>query len=267
MSATNEEPGSKATLMPHLLGQGPQLERGIFGRSTRWAVGYQTERDALTALLPPGFELSGDPVVYFVFIRNEQVNFLAGGDLNILNVFIPTIYKGKRDSEEGLYTPVIWENRTMAIILGREVMGAPKLYADMDNPVRIDGEWRALASEGGRPLIELRLHDLEPLEGETLATIKDMNTKAAWMGWKYIPIETGQGTEVSHATYYPFPTEVKEAWMGQGRVTFFETEPGVNQWSHHVMETLKSLPVVEYLPAFMLNGPCQLVICEGRALE
>jgi hypothetical protein len=266
MSRENNEAPNQVALMPHLLGQGPQLERGVFGESTRWVVGFQTERDSLTALLPPGFELSGDPVVYFVFIRNEQVNFLAGGDLNILNVFVPTIYRGAREIVEGLYTPVIWENRTMAIILGREVMGAPKLHADMENPVRIDGEWRALASEGGRPLIELRLRDLKPVAGEAFAAIKEMNARAAWLGWKHIPTETGQGVEVSHATYYPFPTEVKEAWMGQGEVTFFETEPSVNQWSHHVLKTLKALPLVDYSPAFMLNGSSQLVVCEGHAL-
>lgn len=267
MNAASSTDPSRVGIMPHLLGQGPRLERGVFGRSTRWGVGFQTERDSLTALLPPGFELSGDPIVYVVFIRNEQVNFLAGGDLNILNVFVPTVYRGRKEAVAGLYTPVIWENRTMAIILGREVMGAPKLYADMDNPVEADGEWRALASEGGRPLIELKLRDLQPAVGETLAMVKEMNATAAWMGWKHIPTETGEGVEVSHATYYPFPTEVNEAWMGLGEVRFFQTDPRVNLWSHHVLETLKALPLVEYLPAFMLNGPSQLVVCEGCALE
>ena len=254
-------------LIPLRMGQLPKFEIGVFNKSTRLSVPFLTTMEALEQLLPPGFRPAGDPLVIVYFLHNEGVNFLGGRELNILGVNIPSAFEGKEDKEEGSYTPVLWENQTMAIILGREIMGSPKLFGDMENPICIDGTWHGFLSEFGHPLIDVKVGNLKPAPGENLTMIQEMGKKAAWMGWKHIPKENCVDTELSHATYYPVPTTIDRAWIGDGSVTFHHTDPGLNYWNHPVLETLRSLPIVEYMPATMTEGSGKLVISEGRALK
>ena len=249
------------------MGLSPEMEEGKFGRSFRIAVPFLTKTDALTALLPSQFKLANGPMVIVMFNHCEKVEFLGGSELNVMGIYVPVVFEGEEDRLTGNYTPVIWENKTMAIVMGREIMGSPKLYGDMENPIFVNNAWHGLLSDGGRPLIDVKVGNLKPAPEENLAMMRDMGKNGAWMGWKHIPKETGAEFEISHFTHYPAISTVDKAWMGEGSITFHPTDPDLNFWNHQVMEKLRSLPIVEYLPAFVSDGSAQLKISEGRQIK
>jgi acetoacetate decarboxylase len=262
----NKQNSKRTNLMPHMMGQGPLIEKGIFGENTILSISYLTEKEPLLAFLPPGIQPANDPIVTFHYRHSEKVSFLGNGELNLLGVYVPVIYKGKSDQESGVCCPVLWENNTMAIILGREVMGAPKLYGNITNPVNVNGVWRALLSEDGRPLIEMKVWNLKPVDEGALKEMQEQALKRAYIGWKHIPKENGIDTEISHATYYQLPERLNRAWTGEGEVTLFETEPDINYWTDHIMKSLRTLPLIRCISVFMMKSSGEHLIFKGRAL-
>ena len=43
------------------------------------------------------------------------------------------VFNGEQEQLEGTFTLVIWENLTDPILIGREVQGIPKIYADIQD--------------------------------------------------------------------------------------------------------------------------------------
>lgn len=85
-------------------------------------VSYETDRDCLQALLPPGMELV-DPIVKYEFIRMPDSS--GFGDYTESGQIIPVRYKG----EEGTLTLAMFLDCHAPIAGGREIWGFPKKYA------------------------------------------------------------------------------------------------------------------------------------------
>ena len=128
-----------SNVMPILVGQAPVLKTPVFPDNTIISVTYLSEPDALAAMLPPGFRLVGEPMVNFVYRQSRDVAWTVGGVLNLVGVSMAAEYRGQKDRKAGNYWPALWEDDAMAVILGREIFGVPKLYADISGPVRVNG--------------------------------------------------------------------------------------------------------------------------------
>jgi hypothetical protein len=68
----------------------------------------------------------------------------------------------------------------MAVVLGREIFGVPKLYAEIAGPVRVNDNWRARMSEAGRALIEIA--KLSPIKGQALKGLRRKSPRAHVLG-------------------------------------------------------------------------------------
>jgi acetoacetate decarboxylase len=87
-----------------------------------FVITYETDRDLLESILPPGLELI-EPVVKFEFIRMpDSTGF---GDYTESGQVIPVRYKG----EEGGFTISMFLDCESPIAGGREIWGFPKKYA------------------------------------------------------------------------------------------------------------------------------------------
>ena len=91
---------------------------------------FRTEEGAIRDLLPPGFELMGEPIVTIVAVYMANIAWLAGRGYNTLGVTAPVRYIGERDTGEGVLQLVLWENLPEAILTGREQLGFSKLYCE-----------------------------------------------------------------------------------------------------------------------------------------
>jgi acetoacetate decarboxylase len=252
--------------MPILMGEGPVLKTLVFPDNLVISVTYLTEMDALTAMLPPNFRVDGDPVVSFVYRQSRDVAWTVGGVLNLMGMSIPAVFEGRVDRRKGTYWPAVWENDAMAVVRGREIFGVPELHAEITDPVRVNDSWRARMSEAGGALIEIEIAKLSPIKGAALAGLQRKALHACVLGWKYIPTPDARGADLEYATHYLSPTTIEEAWAGKGAVKLHQTDADVNIWSHHIMETLGAIPLLQYLGAVMWRGSVEHKISRGRKL-
>ena len=238
-----------------------------YADNTATTILYLTDAGKAAALLPPGFVVADPPVVSVTHVMCRGVAFMAGGGYNLVAVNVAARFEGRRDRAEGNFALVLWENEFMPILLGREVLGAPKLLAEIpDLWVREDHRGFAV-SESGSLLLEGEAWDLRELTADERAGLAAQAQGKVWMGWKYIPSCDLRGADVSFATALPARSEMTQAWMGQGTVTFHSPTWERAPLSAQVVGALAQLPVVQSLGAVVTRGSQDLLISEQRPLE
>ncbi|GJN81653.1 hypothetical protein PLIIFM63780_005188 [Purpureocillium lilacinum] len=95
-------------------------------------------QSSIVDLLPPGFRFQrpGDHGYITVAAKRlDNLQWLGGRGYNLLSVYVHGIeYTAPEDGKvyQGTYLPVLWESMADPIISGREELGYPKLFANLD---------------------------------------------------------------------------------------------------------------------------------------
>ena len=254
-------------MMPHLLGGGPCLDTVFFPDNLIFRVSYLTDERALMRMLPPGIKPAGEPIVTFMFRDARQLDWVAGGVAKLFGIYVPARFKGKRDDVRGAYWPVLWENDTMATVFGREVLGVAKMHAEISSAVCHDGIWRVQVSDAGGMLFSLRLGNFVTMAAEKFKSLRQEALSAGVIGWKHIPSPDFSGTDLSYGIHMPSPSKIEEAWTGDADLTFHDTDPQVQIWSHQIMQTLRRLPLKKNLGAVMLKGTGEHRVSKARVVQ
>ena len=234
---------------------------------TRIHISYVTDKDALAACLPEPFEPADEPLVILFCQVGRGVDFMAGGGYNIVGINLAAVFKGKKDRVAGTYSAVLWENDTYPILIGRELLGAPKLYAEIPDPWIEGNHWRFYCAEYGTPLIEGEVKNITPAEDALARKIEEDAKKAYWMCWKYIPRADWKGADWSHPTAVQSIPTIRQIWRGEGICRFFTPPWEKAPVSAHIMKGLQRLVVKEYKPAVIYKGSSDLLIAQLRYLE
>ena len=253
---------NQAYMMPGHFGPTPIGKgSGYYHDVTSITVSYLTDRDKLASYLPEPFEVGEDPIVSVYYGMNKQVDWLAGHSYNMIAVNASAVFNGEVDHLTGFYALVWWENLTDAIISGREVLGMPKVYADIPDHSIIEGKWRAVASHFGHTIVELMVDNLIPVTEEQIKQgVKDMEGKDHIMGWRYIPKSNHVGAEISQPVLFPLDRNIKKVWVGQGEVVWHHLTWEQNPTQYHIVNALADLPILEYLPALVTKESSNLLI-------
>lgn len=234
--------------------------------NTRYSVTFVTDAEKLAKLLPPGFEPDEIPAITVNYAMCRGIDYLAGGGYNLIDVDAAVRFNGKRDQVRGSYGLVIWMNEFHPILLGREVLGAAKLYADVpDISMHPDGSFSFYGSERGAYLVEGKVWDLIEQTPEEIAAKEKAGEGTCWLGYKYIPsLNELSEPDVSYATWLPTATTIKQAWKGKGRVNFNDIPWEKAPVGGLVSSMLNELPVIEYLDSWVQIDSC--VYEENRIL-
>jgi acetoacetate decarboxylase len=165
------------------------------------SIRYRTDAEKLKALLPPGFELRGEPVITLNYSWFKDLYWLAGRGYGVVMPTFPVTYYGKDEILEGNFNPCIWEGNSDAIMTGREEMGFAKLFADIPETVwnEKEGTLSGEASWYGHKFFELNLSGMKEIGGKPNQSI--IGNPNIW--FKYIPKTAVNGTgggEVAYAT-------------------------------------------------------------------
>lgn len=238
--------------------QGPDgkgFATDTWGRRVTISTSFLTDPAALEPLLPPRFELAGEPVVTVDLAVLTELSWLAGRGYSILNVRFPACYRGKDETVTGHFLSVLWENKPDPIITGREELGYAKLFCDLPPP-RIAGDRvSAIALWEGHQFAELELTDLT--EGsKVLPAVPGLPGQKSdgVLHYKYIPDTGAWGTSaVEHACLSPAgaKVEVVRIQRGKGRVRFMPTTWEQIPTQYHVISALAALPQLEPREAFV----------------
>jgi hypothetical protein len=252
-------------------GFGPARTQNVahYGSVTQLIILYQTDKDALAALLPEPFEPADDPAVTVYCQVSREVDFMGGHGYNLVGVNLSAVFNGKKDrfTYPLNYAAVLWENDTFPIIQGREILGAPKIYADIPDPQQKGNNWSFHCSVYGKRLVEGEIKNATPLDDTARQQIEQMSGESLWAGWKYIPKTNGIGSEVSFPTVIPHKLTISKAWLGEGSHRFFESTWENVLTSAQVMQGLRTLVVKEYRSALIMKGTLDLLFGECRRIE
>jgi len=229
------------------------------------AVPFKTERDKLAALLPAGFQLADEAVVTVYYACNKNIDWLAGRGYNMVGVNARTVFVGADAPMEGNYSLVIWENLTDPILVGREVQGIPKIYAEIPDHQIQEGVWRCSASHFDNKIVDLCAEKfVEVPADEVSAAMRAQAGKEHPLTWRYLPAVGGFGApSLSEVVTFPSENIFDSVMVGEGSVTWNTLTWEENPTQFHIVNTMERLPVVEYLPAILTRGRTNLVLPEN----
>ena len=237
--------------------------------NSQWmTVRYLTQRASLERLLPPGFELRGDPIVSVSLSFFHNLYWLAGRGYGILYVDFPVVYTGKTETIAGAFCPVLWEGMPDAILTGREELGFPKLFADIPS-LKIDTQRGAASGDAswlGHKFFEIELHGLKEAAGEKRLPGSD----GPALHFRYLPRTSPGGSEGHDVAYVttsqPLPGTAGgdspimfqdsnfKRWRGDGgTVKFHRATFQQLPTTFHVVNGLADLRIVDYVSAEMVE--------------
>ena len=153
------------------------------------------------------------------------------------------------------------------ILAGRELIGIPKIYADIEDLHKIQQNYFTNASYEGNTFLRLKLLGAQPMEAQKLAEIKAQLAEIALLGWRYIPKIGGPGADLSQPTLYPQNFETNSAWIGKGEVQWTEPTWEQNPLQCRIIKALAELPIIEMGPAVMVKGVAILNTSQARILK
>ena len=249
--------------MPAHFGPRPQSPKSSFRYHdiTMMVVPFVTDPKVLAAYLPEPFEVAENAVVTVTYAGNRNVDFLAGHGYNMIGVTAAVVFKGEQDLLEGSFTLVIWENLADPILMGRELQGIPKIFADIQDHSVIAGEWRTTAGHFGHKIVDMFISDLrDPSPAEIEAYANASAGKDNPMGWRFLPAVGGLGQGLNEFTTFPSETNLSEVKIGQGRVDWQHLTWEQNPTQCHIVNALADLPVLHQLPAMVARGSANLLL-------
>jgi acetoacetate decarboxylase len=234
-------------MMPLIMGPVAARSKGsTYERVEMLALQYQTDYDAVKALLPECYDPTDDPTVTIAFCFYDGVDFMAGGGYNIVLVLLAAKFGGETDKLEGDYVLVIMENDTVPIVTGRELLGAPKIYADISAPdVAADGSFRCQAHLWGHLLLRA---EFGPMNKQNIVVRRiggRMLSTRPWMTYKYIPSLNGK-PDAAYPIANWSDTKLDELWLGKSG-TILLGDAGTKEIGvfKGVIDAIRSLPVLK----------------------
>lgn len=223
---------------------------------------YTTDGEQLSNNVPEGFELT-KPELSIEFQQCRQVEWMAGSYYDLVSVAAPVRFNGQRDRLEGSFSLVVWENKTTPILTGN-MMGVPKIYADIEDLHILADTYRTRLSFEGSTFLELEMIRHQPLDAEE---VKAMNTDINSLGWRYIPKVGAPGADLSQPILFPMHNEPNAAWLGSGKVKWTKSTWDQNPMQFYIINALAELPIIDMKPVILTQGREILTEAQGRVLK
>lgn len=219
-------------------------------RSSIFSLSFLTNAAQLEAMLPPGFQLEGDPVVTVSASYISEIEWLAGRGYNTLGVSFPAHYKGKKDSVRGQFLTVLWENLTDPIITGREELGFSKIYCELPSPLHLRGEYRITASWLGFKFLDMQLTNPRELARDEIDELQQSASSEGILHYKYMP-RTGEWgkADIAYATLTPTAApnrRILEQHLADGQLKFHHARWEDMPTQYNIVNAFADLEIHEY---------------------
>jgi acetoacetate decarboxylase len=235
--------------------------------NTRHCMTYLTDHDALARVLPPGFSPTKEPTIQVNYTTCLGIDYMAGRGYNLIGVDALARFDGEKDHLEGYFGLVLWMDKYLPMVMGREIMGAAKILSEVPPLRTFGGRTCFTMSEEGSLLIEGELWNLQELSESEISARLLAGGDTQWLGWKYVPNVTSDGPDVSCATYLPVKRDVRKMWSAQGKVKFHETPWENAPLSGPIVNKLMQLPILKYMDAWVQEDSCDYLFREDRVLK
>jgi len=223
------------------------------------ALQYRTNPHAIERLLPACFRPPGEPIVTVAFIDNNGVDFMAGHGYRIATFMVQVGFEGRQHRAEGQYSLVMFENDTFPIVLGRELLGVHKMFADISSVgVLANGHLRCEASLWGHLLFGIEVGSLSEQDETMREAAGQRAGELPLIGYKYIPSPDGQ-PDAAYPMSTPSDVKYDRLWLGGSGELFFGKPCGSDIGPMAaIMDALRTLPLVKVVGASRTLGSAVL---------
>lgn len=214
-----------------------------------FSISCLSERSALEARLPEGFELYGDPVFTVTFTYMTNIDWLAGRGYNMLGVTVPARVRHKGAWLVGPFLLVLWENLADPIITGREQLGFNKIWCELPEPIRVGANATCIASWLGHSFARLDVEGLEDAEPARPVQLPAGHSAASLLHLRYFP-RIGALSEAAVCEPVVSPAasaagKALETRRGRGELAISATRWEDMPTQFHIIEGLRALPMRE----------------------
>ncbi|KAF3064101.1 hypothetical protein GL218_01220 [Daldinia childiae] len=219
-------------------------------------ITFKAQQSDLASLLPPTFSFQKPGLEAYVSItakRLDNLEWLAGRGYNLLSVYIHGVQYTTEEGGRvyrGTYLPVLWEDMADPIISGREELGFPKLYADL-NISQTESTYSMIASWDGSKFAELSLRGLHTEENQDgmgsrrLLAPPEAGVDEGILLWRYMP-STGHPGQAD-VDYPVFVSHAEEEKKQQARV-IKRLVAGEGEFKWHPLDW-QALPTLHHIVA------------------
>jgi hypothetical protein len=238
----------------------------VYRDVTNLVVQYRTRQDAIEPYVPEALQIT-DPTLTVAFVMNRGVEWMAGGNYNLVAVNVPVRFDGEVDHVEGGFSLVVWENKVTPILPGREATGIPKIGARIEDARHLGGHWTAEAAYEGNTFLQMKLTEGEEVSPAAIEEMNRASQETDWLGWRYIPNVAGPGAALNHPTTYPQGAVVRSARACTGTIAWRELSWLEAPTQAHITKALAEMPVLEVTAAFITRGESILLGDKARELR
>ncbi|KAI7789009.1 fad binding domain protein [Diaporthe eres] len=266
---------------------GRSLQEGLQRTFSTVSVKFKTSRTYLETLFPnSSFRFKSPASVCQASISMTELDkmaWLGGNGYRHIGLYIHGVEYVKKDGSTiaGTYMPVLFESLTDPIVSGREELGMPKLFCDVDVHRR-SGSVRVAASWRGAKFIDLAVTDLVEDDPASEAGTIGGEADHGILVWRYIPAVGRPGvSDAEYAVVVPHAEEEPKATVtkvrraplaGQGKKAGAKIEIDGLDWEalptlHHVAGALAQVPIYEIVGAKVVEGTGVPDVSAARRIE
>lgn len=232
-----------------------KIEVDQFVHAINHILVYESNPIQLEKLMPEEIALD-KPYVIVTHRTNRNYRGHAGKNYSLLQVTIPVRFDGQEDSLKGSFMPVIWENHGDPCVVGRELLGYCKIYADIEEVTGLGGVLKACASSWGYQFVDIRYNMKERNENiDELRSIINDPDNAGEINYAYLQ-RVGSLTELDRDYFtllekgqeldYPdnlgdVPAPAEE--YGTGSIRWIRPEYDDMPYWYHIVQGLEELEI------------------------
>jgi 2-polyprenyl-6-methoxyphenol hydroxylase-like FAD-dependent oxidoreductase len=268
------------------------LRDGSQSTAVTAAIKFKTSRTVLQNLFPPGrkgLSFSSPSTYAYASLTTttlDNMEWLGGKGYSFWALWIHGVQYTKKDGTvvRGSYLPVMFENLTDPILSGREELGMPKLFSDIDvqrsdSSYSINSSWRG-AQWGSLQLSDLK--EVTPLPGppdpaaaQNPFAPADPSNDTAQFTYRYMPTVGSRAEDKAKAAeeYFAYVNLPAEQPAPKVQRLFESKNASIKldalSWKqlptlHHIVERLEELPVYEVMYAKVTEsvGVSDLTSCQ-----
>jgi acetoacetate decarboxylase len=262
---------NKIYAMPLIMGPlFDQADRpgNVYSNVENLILQFRTDRDAVLALVPDCYQIGAEPIVTVTIGDYDGVDFMSGGGYRTATFGVSAGFDGDEDHVGGQYILVMFEDKTIPILGGREQLGVPKVFADI-SAVRLqtDTSFRSHVSLWGHLIFGLEVAPLKKQNAIVRTTANREFNKYPWLCYKYIPHFDGP-PDASYPTVVWNSVKVEELWMGgDGKIVFGDAGEDDISYASRIIKALKSMPMLEVTRTVRMRGSAILQNYRCRRLK
>lgn len=264
---------------------GRNLKEGAQRTFSTTSIKFKTSRTYLETILPnASFKFLSPATVCeasFSVTELDHMQWLGGKGYRHLGLYIHGVGYERQDGQgvvPGTHLAVLFESLTDPIVSGREELGMPKLFCDIDidrtsnpNESRITASWR------GAQFFDMRLPELTAADPSAEAgTIGGNDSDYGVLVWRYIPAVGEPGkADAEYAVVVPHAEEDVKS-----KVTTVLRSPPEKagftatslDWTQlptlqHIADAMANIPVYEIVGAKVVEGTGVPDVSAARRIE